>query len=424
MKTVPEIRQDFIDYFRNNGHKFLPPSKIFIPEDKTLFFTVAGMCQLKDYFLGLRIPEVGFNQLVNSQCCLRAGGHKCDIEEVGDQTHNTLFEMLGNWSIASYGKEVAINLAYKYMTERCKLNPEQMYVTYFGGNQEIKPNLEPDLETKELWKKYLPEERILPGSFKDNFWAMGDEGPCGACTEIHYDLIGNRLVPHLVNSNDFSVVEIWNNVFMEYNRDKKGYTKLEALSVDTGMGLERLAMVIQGKNTIYQTDAFRYLIGYCQALTNAEYYTDSYNNNNKDKAYRIFADHIRTVVYCLFDGVEFGSYHREFVLRKIFRRLLTYLYLYLNKGKVEQVFNRPIIKTMISDILIYFGKKKHDANIIHNQMIKEEELFIGKLVHAKLFVHNGLKKNNNKEEVFKDLHDSKGIPMEILENVDNITFCQ
>lgn len=419
MQTIPEIRQGFIDYFRENGHKFLSPSKIFNEADTTTFFIIAGMCQLKDYFLGLKTPEEGYNQLVNSQPCARCGGHKCDIEEVGDQTHNTLFEMLGQWSIASYGKEVAINLAYRYMTEKCKLNPEQMYVTYFGGSSE----LQPDLETKELWKTYLPEERIIPGSFKDNFWAMADTGPCGACTEIHYDLTGNRLVPELVNSGDFSVVEIWNNVFMEYNRDKDGYHKLPNLHVDTGMGLERLAMVLQGKKTIYQTDAFRYLIGYCQALTNAEFYTDNYNaNNHKDKTYRIFADHIRTVVYCLFDGVEFGSYNKEFVLRKIFRRLLSHLYIYLNNGRIEPMFNKPIVKAMISDILIFFGKKKHDAITIHNQLIKEEELFLGKLAHVQLFIKNGLKKNSNKEEVFKDLHESKGIPMEILENADRITF--
>ena len=419
MKTVPEIRQDFIDFFRNNGHKFLPPSKIFSEADKTTFFTIAGMCQLKDYFLGLKTPEPGFNQLVNSQICLRAGGHKCDIEEVGDKTHNTLFEMLGQWSIASYGKETAIDLAYKYMTERCKLNPEQMYITYFEGNSDVGP----DNETKELWKKYLPEERIFPGSFKDNFWSMhNDTGPCGACTEIHYDLTGNRFVPELVNVDGSGVVEIWNNVFMEYNRTKEGYQKLKALSVDTGLGLERLAMVIQGKQTIYQTDAFRYLLGYCQALTNAEFYKDTYDGNMADKSYRIFADHIRAVIIALFDGVEFGSYEREFVLRKIFRRLLTHLYLYLNNGLIEQVFTKPIVKAMISDVLCYFGKKKHNADEIWTKLINEEKLFIGKLVHMELFVKYALKKNNNKEEVFKDLHDSKGLPMELLQNIDKVRF--
>jgi alanyl-tRNA synthetase len=209
---------------------------------------------------------------------------------------------------------------------------------------------------------------------------------------------------------------------MEYNRTKEGYQKLKALSVDTGLGLERLSMVIQGKQTIYQTDAFRYLLGYCQALTNAEFYKDTYDGNMADKSYRIFADHIRAVIIALFDGVEFGSYEREFVLRKIFRRLLTHLYLYLNNGLIEQVFTKPIVKAMISDVLCYFGKKKHDADVIWTKLINEEKLFIGKLVHMELFVNNALKKNNNKEEVFKDLHDSKGLPMELLQNIDKVRF--
>lgn len=415
MKTVSEIRQDFIAYFRSNGHKFLPPSKIFIPEDKTIFFTVAGMCQLKEYFLG-KEPDSGYDQLVNSQICIRAGGKKCDIEEVGDATHLTMFEMLGNWSIGKYGKNKAIDLSYKYIVEICKLNPDQIYVTYFGGSDIIQP----DLETKELWKKYLPESRILPGSFKDNFWGMGDIGPCGPCTEIHYDLVGkNRFVPELVN-NDNKVVEIWNNVFMEYNKTKDGYTKLKNMHVDTGMGLERLAMILQNKTTVHQTDAFRYLIGYCQALTNAEYYKES--ESLIDKSYRIFADHIRTTVVALFDGVEFGSNEREFVLRKVFRRLLTFMYLYLNNGKVEQLFNKSLVKSMITDILCYFGKKKHNADIIWNKLIDEEKLFIGKVSHIKLFVDNALKKNNNLAEIFKELNETKGLPIEMLENIELLKF--
>jgi alanyl-tRNA synthetase len=412
---IVKIRQDFIDFFKKNGHKFLIPSKIFIPEDTTLFFTNAGMNQLKDYFLGKKEPKEGYRQLVNSQICIRAGGKKCDIEEIGDSTHLTLFEMLGNWSIGSYGKEVAIELSFKYLIEKCKLNPDQMYVTFFEGTDKLPE----DIETKNIWKKYLPENRILKGSFKDNFWQMGDTGPCGACTEIHYDLIGNRVVSELVNSDDQSVVEIWNNVFMEYNRNQEGYEKLNNLHIDTGMGLERLAMVLQGKKNVFETDGFRYLIGYCQALTNSSYYG---TNDLVDKAYRIFSDHIRTVVYSLFEGVSFGSSEREFVLRKIYRRMLTYIYLYLNDGEIKEIFFHPLIKIMITDILNYFGKKNHNSDEIWKQLIDEEKLFIGKIRHADLFVKNSLKKNNNKEEIFKHLHESKGIPMEILENIEKIKF--
>lgn len=415
MQSISEIRQGFINFFKEHGHKYLPPSKIFIPEDKTIMFTVAGMCQLKDYFLGNKNADVNFTRLVNSQYCARMGGKKCDINEVGDSTHLTLFEMLGSWSLADYGKEVAINLAFKFLTEYCKLNPEQMYVTYFEGSSDISP----DFESRDLWKQYLPDERILPGNFKDNFWSAGDFGPCGPCTEIHYDLIGNRFCPELVN-NDSSVVEIWNNVFMEYNRDNNGYHKLNKQFVDTGMGLERLTMIMQNKTNVYQTDAFRYLIGYCQVLTNANFYTDS--NNLSDRSYRIFADHIRTVTLALFDEVKFGFYDREYVVRKIFRRMLTNIYLYLLNGTVSPIFGKPNVKLMISDILNYFGKRKHDPDMIWKQMMDEEKLFIGKITHAKLFVENALKKGENKELIFKELHESKGIPIEILENVDKLSF--
>jgi alanyl-tRNA synthetase len=291
-----------------------------------------------------------------------------------------------------------------------------MYVTYFEGSDDLPP----DLETRDLWKKHLPEDHILGGSLKDNFWKMGDVGICGACTEVHYDLIGNRFCPELVN-NDSSVVEIWNNVFMEYNRDDNGYHKLDGIKLDCGVGLERLTMIMQNKTNIYQTDAFRYLIGYCQILTNAEFYTDD-STKMSDRAYRIFADHIRTVALALFDGVTFGFNDREYVIRKVFRRMLTYMYLYLLNGKVSPMFDKPVVKLIISDVLNYFGKRKHDAEAIWKQMVDEEKLFIGKITHAKLLVDNAFKKSEDKEAIFKDLHESKGMPIEILENVDKLSF--
>ncbi len=420
MISTIEIRQDFINFFRQNGHKYMPPSKVFI-DDPTLFFVNAGMNQLKDIFLGNRQPKEGFTMLANSQICIRAGGKHNDLDDCGfDSTHLTSFEMLGNWSIAEYQKEGAIDLAFRYLTENCNLSPERMYVTYFEGSDDIPP----DNETRDIWKKYLPDDRIVPGNFKDNFWMMGDTGPCGACTEIHYDLDsyeGTRSVPELVNKDDPTVIEIWNNVFMEYNKDSTGYHKLDNFYVDTGMGLERLAMIMQDKNTVYQTDAFRYLIGYAQALTNSDFYEDVYDGSKTNVAYRIFADHIRTVVVALFDGVKFGTNHREFVLRKIFRRLLTYMYLYLNNNKIEQRFTHPLVKSMISDIMIFHLKKKHDADAIWKSLITEEKLYIGRLRFVNRKVTNALKKaNNNQELAFKRVYDSSGIPIEMLKNYKNI----
>ncbi len=422
--STSDVQEGFIEFFRANGHKYLRPSKVFIPEDKTLFFVNAGMNQLKDIFLGKKEPTPGFTRLVNSQICVRIGGKKCDIEEVGDHTHLTSFSMLGSWSLSDYGKDVAIDLAYRFITERCKLDPNRIYVTYFEGNQDIPA----DNETRDIWKNYLPENKIRPGSFKDNFWTMGDTGPCGACTEVYYDLDGGRLNTTGDITDDPSIVEIWNNVFTEYNKDSTGYHKLDKLYIDTGMGLERLVMILQKKFTIYHTDAFRYLIGYCQALTNAEYYDgihdytlDHSMESMTNRSYHIFADHIRTTVMCMFDGVDFGMYEREFVLRKVFRRLLTYTYLYLNNFRVEPLFTNPIIKPLISSILNFHGKRKHNADSIWTKLVEEEKLFIGKIIHVQLFIENGLKKDN-RDAVFKNLHESKGIPMEILENADKIVF--
>lgn len=413
METI-KIRQQFLNYFRNCylPHKHSTPSPIFI-NDPTLLFVNAGMNQFKNIFLGDQEIKPGFERLMNSQICIRAGGKKCDLAEVGfDSYHLTNFEMLGNWSLNNYWKEDAIKLAFEFLTNDCKLDPNKMYVTYFEGN-DIVPA---DEEAKEIWSKYLPQDRIIKGNYKDNFWVMGESGPCGACTEIHYDLLGDRFVPELVNQDNPTVIEIWNNVFMEYNKKNDNtFDKLEKRYVDTGMGLERLAMVLQNKATLYQTDVFRYIIGYATALTGANYFGDKYDNP-VDTSYRIFADHIRTVIVCLLQDVAFEGTGRGFVLRKIYRRMLTHMYLNL-LGCVKRVMMNPLVGNLIRDVLNYYlFKNVTDEALkskIWDKIIAEEEMFVMKISSLKS-KYNKIRKIKNHEDTVKNLKTKHGYDPEIV----------
>lgn len=425
MDTI-KLRQDFLNYFRENNHRFMVQSKVY-NNDPTLMFINAGMNQLKDIFLGIDEPKINNNiidtKLMNYQICIRAGGKHNDLDDVGyDSYHLTLFEMLGNWSLDDYWKEKTIELSYNFLINICKLDPDRLYVTYYSDPSNKCP-IDPDIESKNIWKKYVPDGHILQGSAKDNFWMMGDSGPCGPCTEIHYDLIGNRDASNLVNMDDPTVIEIWNMVFIEYNKIGDDYHKLDKRYVDTGMGLERLSMILQNRSTIFQTDVFRYIIGCAQYITNAEYYADSYDKNcKKDIAYRIFADHIRTVVICLYQGVKFGSNNKEYVLRKIFRRLLEYTYLYLNENGIDKIMNDIVIKSIISKILNYFLFKKHNADIIWQQMIAEEELYYKKIVLAHRKYINRFKKLNDHDKVKNLLKQSFGIDYEISDIIKEQYF--
>jgi alanyl-tRNA synthetase len=422
MSNTSVIRQSFINYFRQNGHKMLPRSKVF-NDDPTLFFVNSGMNQLKDVFLGQREIDPKFGKLMNSQIAIRAGGKHCDLADVGrDSYHLTSFEMLGNWSINQYGKEEAIRLAYSYLVDVCKLNPEQMYVTYFEGKTD--EDLKPDTETHDLWTKYFPENKIIKGDFKDNFWMMGDSGPTGPCTEIHYDMVGGRDASQLVNHDDPTVIEIWNNVFMMYNRQEGKYLPLGKMYVDTGMGLERLVMILQKKTSLYQTDVFRYLFGYAQALTGAEFYTDDYSGANKtrDTAYRIFCDHMRTCIIALHHGVEFDFTGRGFILRKIFRRMVMNLYLYLNDMKICPKMNHPVIKAVIGDVLKYFMENEINPELIQKKLMDEERLYLVKLQNCKRTHANLVKKGKSREEIVTLLKQTHGIDPEIADHVTEISF--
>jgi len=368
--------------------------------------------------------------LVNCQLCVRAGGKHNDLDDVGmDSYHLTSFDMLGSWSINKYWKKDAIELCFNYLI-KCGLDPNRMYATYFEGNN----NIPEDLESKVIWEKYLSPSHIVKGSYSDNFWSLG-KGPCGPCTEIHYDLNSDRTdSAELVNKDDPSVIEIWNIVLMQYNEtvdenDVSTYVNLERTFIDAGMGLSRLAMVLQNKTSIFQTDLFSNLIKYVEIMSNNKQYTDNYSDCSfKDISFRIFADHMKTLVMTLYDGAIFDSHDRGFVLRKIIRRLLSGFYVYLNDCKVVSIFSHHIIPSMISYILNHHLYYTHDTASMINILINEELLFIGKINALKLQFNFKLKKfNNNVQETLNDMtenitkiKETKGVGVDIVNNIDKL----
>ena len=337
MMTSAQIRQQFLDFFASKGHQIVASAPIVVKNDPTLLFTNAGMNQFKDYFLGNK--QAPNQRVADTQKCLRVSGKHNDLEEVGvDTYHHTMFEMLGNWSFGNYFKAEAIAWSWDLLTNIYKIDKDRLYVTIFEGD--AKEKLEKDTEAFEEWKKLVPEERILLGNKKDNFWEMGDTGPCGPCSEIHVDCRTNEeraLVDGktLVNNDHPQVIEIWNNVFMQFNRLKdQSLEPLPAKHVDTGMGFERLVRVIQQKTSNYDTDVFTGTISLVETLTQKKY---DYSDTKEAIAFRVIADHIRAISFTIADGQLPSNTGAGYVIRRILRRAVRYYYSYLDDSASQHI---------------------------------------------------------------------------------------
>ncbi len=418
--TSAQIRQQYIDFFvQRASHTFVPSSPAVPHDDPTLLFANAGMNQFKPLFLGQvdpTSPMAKLKRAVNSQKCIRAGGKHNDLDDVGKDTyHHTFFEMLGNWSFGDYFKAEAIQWAWELVTDVWKIDPDRLYATYFEGNPA--QGLDPDREAYQLWNKYLPANRILPGSMKDNFWEMGDTGPCGPCSEIHYDGRSNEeraKVPGdtLVNSGHPNVIEFWNLVFIQFNRTKDGLNPLPAKHVDTGMGFERVTRIIQGKDSNYDTDVFTPLFAAIKEVCKARDYTGTLDDPI-DVAYRVIADHVRTLTIAITDGAEPGNDGRNYVLRRILRRGVRYGRQTLG---VPGPFVCELVPTVVETMGAFFPELKKNPQHVMKVIRDEEEAFGRTLTQGiALFdrAANG-KKQIAADDAFK-LHDTYGFPIDLTQ---------
>ncbi|MDR1161700.1 MAG: alanine--tRNA ligase, partial [Tannerellaceae bacterium] len=348
MLTAKETRESFKSFFASKNHQIVSSAPMVIKGDPTLMFTNAGMNQFKDIILG-NVP-IKYPRIADSQKCLRVSGKHNDLEEVGHDTyHHTMFEMLGNWSFGDYFKKEAISWAWEYLTDVLKLNPANLYATVFEGS--APEELERDNEAAGYWETYLPKDHILNGNKKDNFWEMGDTGPCGPCSEIHIDLRTEEEKKRikgadLINKDHPQVIEIWNLVFMQYNRKAdRSLEPLPAKVIDTGMGFERLCMAIQGKTSNYDTDVFQPIIQKITQLTGFVYGEDK----EKDIAMRVIADHIRTTSFSITDGQLPSNAKAGYVIRRILRRAVRYGYTFLGRHEAFMYQLLPVLIETMGD---------------------------------------------------------------------------
>ncbi|NNE76807.1 MAG: alanine--tRNA ligase, partial [Pricia sp.] len=411
--TSKDIRTQFLNFFKDKGHKIVPSAPMVIKDDPTLLFTNAGMNQFKEFFLGNRVADT--TRVVDTQKCLRVSGKHNDLEEVGKDTyHHTMFEMLGNWSFGDYFKEDAINWAWELLTKVLKIDKESLYVSVFEGSNDA-DKLEMDKEALDLWKKIVPEDRIIFGSKKDNFWEMGDQGPCGPCSEIHVDLRSAEEKAQvsgasLVNQDHPLVVEIWNLVFMQYNRKADG--KLEALPakhVDTGLGFERLCMVLQGVQSNYDTDVFRPIIREIETITNHKYG----DKEEVDIAIRVIADHIRAVSFSIADGQLPSNTGAGYVIRRILRRAIRYGFTFLDtKGP----FMYRLVAILTDTMGVAFPELKEQRQLIENVIKEEEHSFLNTLEQGLVLLEQVISNTTGNEvdgrKAF-ELYDTYGFPIDL-----------
>ena len=413
--TSNQIRKCFLDFFHSKNHTIVPSAPMVIKNDPTLMFTNAGMNQFKDLFLGNSV--ITNKRVTDSQKCLRVSGKHNDLGEVGHDTyHHTMFEMLGNWSFGDYFKTEAIDWAWELLTEVYKLDKDRLYATIFEGSE--KDGVELDSEAKNKWLQYLPEERIILGNKKDNFWEMGESGPCGPCSEIHIDLRSNEerekiSGAKLVNKDHHLVIEIWNLVFIQYNRKANGsLEQLPQKHVDTGMGLERLCMALQGKQSNYDTDVFQPMIKKIAELTNIKYESEG----KIGIAMRVIADHIRAISFSIADGQLPSNVKAGYVIRRILRRAVRYAYTFLN---MADPLMYKLVPTLVEQMGDAFPEIKSQQTLIEKVIKEEEEAFLRTLEKGIKLMDGLIEKNSSSKVISGEdaftLYDTFGFPIDLTE---------
>ncbi|GFE00456.1 alanine--tRNA ligase [Alteromonas sp. KUL156] len=409
-----DIRAKFLDFFKSKQHEIVPSAPMVLKNDPTLMFTNAGMVPFKEFFLGNSTPKNG--RVSDSQKCLRVSGKHNDLEEVGyDTYHHTMFEMLGNWSFGDYFKKEAIAWAWELLTEVYKVDKDILYVTVFEGDE--KDGTKMDQEAYDIWKQYIAEDRILMGNKKDNFWEMGEQGPCGPCSEIHVDIRSAEEKAKvdgksLVNEDHPQVVEIWNLVFMQYNRKADGsLVELPAKHIDTGMGFERLCMVLQGVQSNYDTDVFTPLIREIETITGTKYGKDE----KIDIAIRVVADHVRAVAFAIADGQLPSNNGAGYVIRRILRRAIRYGFTFLNQ---KEPFIYKLVETLAYQMGGAFPEIRKQNTLVHNVIKEEETSFLRTLDQGLLLLDQVIATTNGKTVSGKrafELYDTYGFPLDLTQ---------
>jgi alanyl-tRNA synthetase len=415
-----DIRKAYLQFFESKGHLIVPSAPIVLKDDPTLMFNNSGMAQFKEYFLGNAMPKS--KRIADTQKCLRVSGKHNDLEDVGfDTYHHTMFEMLGNWSFGDYFKKDALAWAWEFLTEVLKLDKDRLYVSVFEGNPD--ENVPFDQEAWDIWKQYVPEDRIILGNKKDNFWEMGDQGPCGPCSEIHIDLrtdeervaISGR---SLVNADHPQVVEIWNNVFMEFNRKADGsLEKLPAQHVDTGMGFERLCMAMQNVTSNYDTDVFTPLIEKVEQITGFKYLDNSAlpsaDEGKTNIAIRVIVDHVRAVAFAIADGQLPSNTGAGYVIRRILRRAIRYGFTFLN---MKEPFINKLVEVLANQMGEFFPEIQSQRQLVTNVIREEEASFLRTLEQGLILLDNII--TNSTEKVISGkrafiLYDTYGFPIDL-----------